>query len=133
MVVCASCGHENADDARFCSQCATPLAVPEVARESRKVVTIVFCDLVGSTALGESTDPEALRSRMRRYFEDLRTIIERHGGAVEPTRSQKRMVTTLRDSRAGSVGSSGVPHALQKRASSAFSRPQLGHSAMRGV
>ena len=54
-----------------------------VVREQRKVVTIVFCDIVGSTALGESTDPEALRVRLRRYFEDLRAIIERHGGVVE--------------------------------------------------
>jgi class 3 adenylate cyclase len=52
-------------------------------REQRKVVTVLFCDLVGSTALGESTDPEALRARMRRYFEDLREILERHGGSVE--------------------------------------------------
>ena len=52
-------------------------------REQRKVVTVLFCDLVGSTALGESTDPEALRARMRRYFDDLRTIIEGHGGSVE--------------------------------------------------
>jgi class 3 adenylate cyclase len=52
-------------------------------REQRKVVTILFCDVVGSTALGESTDPEALRARMRRYFEDLRVILERHGGSVE--------------------------------------------------
>jgi class 3 adenylate cyclase/tetratricopeptide (TPR) repeat protein len=62
--------------------CAAPLAV-EQAREQRKVVTVLFCDLVGSTALGESTDPEALRARMRRYFEDLRVILERHGGTVE--------------------------------------------------
>src|SRR5262245_8339467 len=53
------------------------------AREQRKVVTILFCDVVGSTALGESLDPEALRARMRRYFEDLRAIVERHGGTVE--------------------------------------------------
>ena len=62
--------------------CAAPLR-EERAREQRKVVTVLFCDLVGSTALGESTDPEALRARMRRYFEDLRLIIERHGGTVE--------------------------------------------------
>ena len=62
--------------------CAAPLA-SEPAREQRKVVTVLFCDLVGSTALGESTDPEALRARMRRYFEDLRAILERHGGTVE--------------------------------------------------
>jgi len=83
MLACPSCARENADDARFCSACGTPLAAPEPARESRKVVTVLFCDLVGSTALGESTDPEALRARMRRYFDDLRTIIERHGGVVE--------------------------------------------------
>jgi class 3 adenylate cyclase len=63
--------------------CAAPLGAVEPAREHRKVVTVLFCDLVGSTALGESTDPEALRARMRRYFEDLRVILERHGGTVE--------------------------------------------------
>jgi class 3 adenylate cyclase/tetratricopeptide (TPR) repeat protein len=80
---CPNCGRENADDARFCSACGTALASAEPSREQRKVVTVLFCDLVGSTALGESTDPEALRARMRRYFEDLRTILERHGGSVE--------------------------------------------------
>mgnify|MGYP000049964235 CR=1 FL=1 len=83
MAACPSCGRDNADDARFCSACGTALAVVEPAREQRKVVTVLFCDLVGSTALGESTDPEALRARMRRYFEDLRAILERHGGTVE--------------------------------------------------
>ena len=52
-------------------------------REQRKVVTILFCDLVGSTALGESTDPEVVRARLRRTFEDLRAILDRHGGTVE--------------------------------------------------
>jgi class 3 adenylate cyclase len=83
MPACPSCGHKNADGARFCSACGAGLAPAESAREQRKVVTVLFCDLVGSTALGESTDPEALRSRMRRYFEDLRVILERHGGSVE--------------------------------------------------
>src|SRR3990172_8342809 len=83
MAACPSCGRENGDDARFCSACGAPLAALEPAREQRKVVTVIFCDLVGSTSLGESADPEALRARMRRYFEDLRTIIERHGGTVE--------------------------------------------------
>src|SRR5262245_61521612 len=49
----------------------------------RKVVTVLFCDLVGSTALGESTDPEALRARMQRYFDDVQAVVERHGGVVE--------------------------------------------------
>jgi class 3 adenylate cyclase/tetratricopeptide (TPR) repeat protein len=83
VAACPSCGRENADDARFCSACGTALGVAETAREQRKVVTVLFCDLVGSTALGESTDPEALRARMRRYFEDLRAILERHGASVE--------------------------------------------------
>jgi class 3 adenylate cyclase/tetratricopeptide (TPR) repeat protein len=82
MQACPSCGRENPDDARFCMTCAAPLRAATVA-EQRKVVTVLFCDLVGSTALGESTDPEALRARMRRYFEDLRVILERHGGTVE--------------------------------------------------
>jgi class 3 adenylate cyclase/tetratricopeptide (TPR) repeat protein len=83
MAACPSCGRDNADDARFCSACGADLAAAARQRESRKVVTVLFCDLVGSTALGESTDPEALRGRMRRYFADLRAILERHGGAVE--------------------------------------------------
>jgi class 3 adenylate cyclase/tetratricopeptide (TPR) repeat protein len=83
MLACPNCGRENAEDARFCSACGASLVAADSAREQRKVVTVLFCDLVGSTALGESTDPEALRARMRRYFEDLRVILERHGGAVE--------------------------------------------------
>jgi len=74
VVACANCGVENPVEARFCMSCAAPLAASEPAREQRKVVTVLFCDLVGSTALGESTDPEALRARMRRYFEDLREM-----------------------------------------------------------
>src|SRR5262245_20069624 len=83
MAPCPSCGRENADDARYCSACGATLVAHEPAREQRKVVTVLFCDVVGSTALGESTDPEALRGRMRRYFEDLRAIVERHEGTVE--------------------------------------------------
>src|SRR5262245_22869786 len=52
-------------------------------RAQRKVVTVLFCDLVGSTALGESTDPEVVRARLARTFEELRAILERHGGQVE--------------------------------------------------
>jgi len=49
----------------------------------RKVVTVVFCDVSGSTALGERLDPEAMRRTMGRYFEEIRLIVERHGGTVE--------------------------------------------------
>jgi class 3 adenylate cyclase/tetratricopeptide (TPR) repeat protein len=49
----------------------------------RKTVTVVFCDVTGSTELGESTDPEALRALLARYFERMRGIVEAHGGSVE--------------------------------------------------
>src|SRR6201981_2575690 len=49
----------------------------------RKTVTVVFCDVTGSTALGESTDPEALRALLTRYFERMKAIVESHGGTVE--------------------------------------------------
>ena len=45
-------------------------------------MTVVFCDLVGSTTLGEHTDPEVLRDLMSRYHAELRTILERHGGTI---------------------------------------------------
>ena len=51
--------------------------------ESRKTVTIVFADVTGSTALGEQTDPEAMRRIMERYFEEMRSVLEKHGGTVE--------------------------------------------------
>ena len=49
----------------------------------RKVVTVLFCDVVGSTSLGENVDPEALRALLARYFEQMKAIVERHGGTVE--------------------------------------------------
>src|SRR5207249_3875136 len=53
------------------------------AREQRKTVTILFCDLSGSTALGERVDPERLRTLLARYFERMKGIVESHGGTVE--------------------------------------------------
>jgi class 3 adenylate cyclase len=49
----------------------------------RKVVTVLFCDVVGSTALGESVDPEALQGLLARYFERMKAIVNSHGGSVE--------------------------------------------------
>ena len=63
--------------------CAAPLVVASPVREVRKVVTALFCDVVGSTALGEQTDPEALRALLARYFERMSGIVESHGGSVE--------------------------------------------------
>ena len=83
MRICPTCGEENADRARFCQNCATPLTESERPSEVRKVVTIVFADVTGSTALGERLDPEALRRVMGRYFDEMSAVIERHGGTVE--------------------------------------------------
>jgi class 3 adenylate cyclase/tetratricopeptide (TPR) repeat protein len=82
MVICASCGQENPVGFGFCGACGAALA-PDSRADVRKTVTAVFCDLVGSTALGESSDPEVLRDVMARYHTELRTILERHGGTVE--------------------------------------------------
>jgi class 3 adenylate cyclase len=80
-VVCPACGAANRPDARFCDVCGAPLT-PSVDKH-RKLVTVVFCDVVGSTALGETTDAEALQALLARYFERLRSIVEFHGGSVE--------------------------------------------------
>jgi class 3 adenylate cyclase len=83
VIVCSECGRDNPDDARFCNSCGAPLGPVAAPREQRKVVTVLFCDVTGSTSLGEQLDPEAMRTVMARYFETARTAIERHGGTVE--------------------------------------------------
>ena len=82
MTVCPDCGQENRPEARFCDSCGAELSPAEV-RELRKVVTILFCDVTGSTALGERLDSESLRRVMERYFAVAREVLERHGGSVE--------------------------------------------------
>jgi class 3 adenylate cyclase len=81
--ICASCGQDNSEGARFCNACGAALAGAPAPREVRKTVTVLFCDLTGSTALGEETDPEALRALLARYFEQMKAIVESHGGVVE--------------------------------------------------
>ncbi len=83
MLFCPSCGAENREGARFCDACGAALAEAAPVREVRKVVTVLFCDVTGSTALGERIDPESLRHVMARYFETAKAIVERHGGTVE--------------------------------------------------
>jgi class 3 adenylate cyclase len=83
VAICASCGGESEREFRFCPYCAAPLASAEPAREQRKTVTVLFCDVTGSTALGESMDPEALRALLVRYFARMKGIVGSHGGTVE--------------------------------------------------
>jgi len=82
MVVCPNCREDNPDKFRVCGFCGTPLVAP-LASEVRKTVTILFCDLKGSTALGERLDSESLREILGRYFDAMKVIIEGHGGTVE--------------------------------------------------
>ena len=84
MAACAQCGAESPAGFRFCGACGAPLGSEDaVPRHTRKVVTALFCDIAGSTALGEGLDPEVLRGVLNRYFAEIRAIIERHGGTVE--------------------------------------------------
>ncbi len=83
LVICASCGSEHQAAFRFCPSCGAAVSQPVAPRQVRKVVTALFCDVTGSTALGEELDPEVLRGVMNRYFAEIRATIEQHGGTVE--------------------------------------------------
>jgi class 3 adenylate cyclase/predicted ATPase len=80
---CTACGRENPPDARFCNGCGAVLGPAPAPRVRRKTVTVLFCDVAGSTALAERLDPESVRQVMRRYFDTARRVIEHHGGTVE--------------------------------------------------
>ena len=83
MLTCPGCGRQSPADVAFCAGCGAPLGVTATVREVRKTVTVLFCDLVGSTTLGETHDPEVLRPLLERYFAMARGAVERHGGRVE--------------------------------------------------
>src|SRR6266550_4825153 len=84
MQICTSCGHENPAGARFCNACAAPLAASAPAlAEERKIVTVLFVDLVGFTARAEQLDPEDVRAIQMPYFARVRREIESFGGTVE--------------------------------------------------
>ena len=83
MTACPSCGTELPGGSRFCLSCGARLAAPAAHPEERKVVTTLFCDLVGSTAMGEAADPEDVDAMLRRYNALARRVVESHGGTVE--------------------------------------------------
>jgi class 3 adenylate cyclase len=82
MTACTRCGQENPDGFRFCGACGAGLGSDQQHPEVRKVVTAVFCDIVGSTPLGERLDPEIIRAVMGRYFVEMHAVVERFGGRV---------------------------------------------------
>jgi class 3 adenylate cyclase/tetratricopeptide (TPR) repeat protein len=85
VLTCLSCGQQNPQGFRFCGACGSPLTRGAPARrdEERKIVTCLFCDLVGFTARAERMDPEDVRDLLRPYHARLRAALERHGGTVE--------------------------------------------------
>jgi class 3 adenylate cyclase/tetratricopeptide (TPR) repeat protein len=83
MIGCPQCARENPDGARFCNACGAVLADRDAAREVRKTVTVLFCDVVGSTELASRSDPEVMRGVMARFYAAIREPVERHGGTVE--------------------------------------------------
>ena len=92
MAACVSCGASLADSSRFCGECGAPVGTSlRLPQEVRKTVTILFCDVVDSTALGERRDPETVRQAMLRYFDEMKSIVEGFGGVVEPFRGDEVM------------------------------------------
>jgi class 3 adenylate cyclase len=84
MTACPACAGENADEARFCSHCGRPLTVGDPGGTSeRRLVTVLFADITGSTPLGESLDAEDLTEVLGSYATAMREEIEAEGGTVE--------------------------------------------------
>ncbi|MBA3737598.1 MAG: AAA family ATPase [Actinobacteria bacterium] len=93
VIVCPACTSPNAPDSKFCGECgaalgtsaapAVPTVAPPAPSTERRVVSILFADLVGSTNLAEGRDPEEVRDLLSRYFDAARETIERYGGLVE--------------------------------------------------
>src|SRR5256886_15789260 len=83
VVSCGSCGFENPEVARFCMSCAAPLTIPVEPHEERKVVSVLFADLVGFTSRSERLDVEEVRGTLEPYQARLRQVLERFGGTVE--------------------------------------------------
>jgi predicted ATPase/class 3 adenylate cyclase len=91
-VACSSCGTANSPGAKFCGECGSALGAaptpaqpaPRPAPEAeRRLVSVLFADLVGFTTLSESRDAEEVRELLSRYFDAARQVIERYGGTVE--------------------------------------------------
>jgi len=92
--LCSSCGASNPPGQRFCGNCGTPLTSTadggtvtgdprDAPTTERRVVSVLFADLVGFTTLSESRDPEEVRELLSRYFDESRRVVDRYGGLIE--------------------------------------------------
>jgi class 3 adenylate cyclase/tetratricopeptide (TPR) repeat protein len=80
---CANCGEANPPGGRFCSACGAPLGEAPVPQEERKLVSVLFVDLVDSTARADKADPEDVREVLNAYHREAKQCIEQYGGVVE--------------------------------------------------
>src|SRR5919106_1207638 len=80
---CTRCGQENPDRSRFCNSCGAQLVEPGRPGEERRVISVLFVDLVGFTGRAEALDPEDVRAILTPYYERVREELQRHGGTVE--------------------------------------------------
>ena len=83
MPRCSACGQDNPEIARFCLACGAPLGEEDTRREERRIVSVVFVDLVGFTSRSEQLDPEDVRAILTPYHETVRVELESFGGVVE--------------------------------------------------
>src|SRR6476469_7598635 len=92
QATCAACETVNPSGARFCSECGAPLgepaavaapAAPAEQPTERRLVSVLFADLVGFTTLSESRDAEEVRELLSRSFDTCRRLIELYGGRRE--------------------------------------------------
>jgi ribosomal protein L40E len=141
---CASCGTELPPAAKFCLECGAaikglgvkglaargktepptpnPLTPnPLSSTEARKVVTIIFADLIGSTSLHERLDPESVTRLMERYYRAMRGAVEAHGGTV---------VKLMGD---GVMAAFGVPRVAEDDAIRAVRAGVAMQDAMKGL
>jgi len=103
-MTCHACGGALPADARFCPSCGAPATGPAV---ERRLVTVLFSDLVGSTSLAERLDPEVLDAIMGAYHDLARRAIERNGGTVAASQGD------------GAIGMFGLPTAHEDDAARA--------------
>src|SRR4051812_1769938 len=83
MRACPHCGEENPPHARFCLACGSRLEAQPPPGEERKVVTVLFADVVGFTSLAERLDPEDVRALLTPFYALIRSVIARYGGVIE--------------------------------------------------
>src|SRR5262249_55393969 len=82
-LLCANCRRTSAPGSRFCSSCGSPLGEVPTPQEERKLVSVLFVDLVDSTARADKADPEDVREVLQVYHREAKQCIEQYGGVVE--------------------------------------------------